>query len=173
MRPVDSASPDIDALVAELKAKVEERRRSGFYPPGLEEDITTHSRRMLEHHTRREFEPDLRALLRPLEEALPFDATRIPAVSGLPGGELIHKGVAKVVRRQTEGALAEVEGFARPVRDALVAIVDAFESVVASLRQEIDVLYERQAVQERALAAATGRGPEGGSPLDRPRPAAS
>jgi hypothetical protein len=158
------SSPDVDALVAQLQAKVEERRRSGFYPPGLEEDMATHARRMLHHHTKVRPEPDLHAHLREVEAAFPFDAGRIPAVSGVPGGELIHKSVAKVVSRQTQGALAEVEGFARPVRDALAAIVDAFENLAESVRADIDALYERQAVQERALAVATGLAPDGGPP---------
>ena len=159
---MESEVPDVDALVAQLQAKVEERRRSGFYPPGLEEDMALHTSRMLHHHTRTRPEPDLRAHLRQVEAALPFDAGRIPAVSGVPGGELIHKAVAKVTTRQTQGALHEVEAFARPVRDALVAIVDAFEGLMESVQGDIDALYERQAVQERALAAATGLAPDGG-----------
>lgn len=158
---MESEVPDVDALVAQLQAKVEERRRSGFYPPGLEEDMALHTRRMLQHHARTNPEPDLRAHLQEVDAALPFDAGRIPAVSGVPGGELIHKTVAKVTTRQTQGALAEVERFARPVRDALVAIVDALEGLMESVRGDIDALYERQALQERALAAATGRAPDG------------
>jgi hypothetical protein len=161
----DGDAPDVDALVAQLQAKVEERRRAGFYPPGLEEDMTTHARRMLHHHTRTRPEPDLRFHLREVEAALPFDAGRIPAVSGVPGGELIHKSVAKVVSRQTSGALAEVESFARPVRDALVAIVDTLEGLMESVRSDLDALYDRQAAQERALAVATGLAPDGGRPL--------
>jgi len=159
---VESEVPDVDALVAQLQARVEERRRSGFYPPGLEEDMALHARTMLHHHTRSRPGPDLRAHLRQVEVALPFDAGRIPAGSGVPGGELIHKTVAKVTIRQTQGALAEVENFARPVRDALVAIVDALEGLMESVRGDIDALYERQAVQERALAVATGLAPDGG-----------
>ena len=162
---MESEAPDVDALVAQLQAKVEERRRAGFYPPGLEEDLTVHTRRMLHHHTRTRTDPDLRGHLRQVEASLPFDAGRIPAASGMPGGELIHKGVAKVVSRQTQGALAEVEGFARPVRDALAAIVDALENLAESVRTDVDALYERQAAQERALAVATGLAPDGGRPL--------
>jgi len=161
----DDGAPDVDALVAQLQARVEERRRAGFYPPGLEEDMADHARRMLHHHTLTRPAPDLRAHLREVEAALPFDAGRIPAVSGVPGGELIHKSVAKVVSRQTSGALAEVESFARPVRDALVAIVDSLEGLMESVRADLDALYERQAAQERALAVATGLAPDGGRPL--------
>ena len=155
---MESEAPDVEALVAQLQAKVEERRRSGFYPPGLEEDMALHASRMLHHHARSL--PDLRAHMHQVEAALPFDAGRIAADSAMPGGELIHKAVAKVTIRQTQGALAQVEGFARPVRDALVAVVDALEGLMESVRGEIDALYERQAVQERALAVATGLAPD-------------
>lgn len=166
MTAVDNEAPDVDALVAQLQAKVEERRRAGFYPPGLEEDMTVHTRRMLHHHSRVPSQPDLQAALRAVADALPFDAGRIQASSGVPGGELIHRGVAKVVSRQTQGALAEVEGFARPVRDALSAIVEALDNLAESVRMDIDALYERQAAQERALTVATGLAPDGGRPLD-------
>lgn len=160
----DDKALDIDALVAELQAKVEERRGAGFYPPGLEEDMTRQTRRMLHHHTTARPVPDLRAHLREIEAALPFDAQRIPAVSGAPGGELIHKTVAKVVGRQTSGALAEVEAFARPVRETLTAIVDAMEGFMESVRADLDALADRQAVQERALAVITGVPSDGAKP---------
>jgi hypothetical protein len=159
---VEREVPDVDALVAELQAKVEERRRAGFYPAGLEEEMTGHARRIL--RTRMRPEPDLRTPLGEVQAALPFDASRIPAVSGLPGGELIHKTVARVVSRQTSGALAEVEAFARPVRDTLTAIVETLETFMESVRAELDALYDRQAAQERALAMTTGRA-DGGQPL--------
>lgn len=162
MPAMNSEASDVDALVAELQAKVEERRRAGLYPPGLEEDMTAHAQRIL--HTRMRPEPDLRTPLREVEAALPFDASQIPAVSGVPGGELIHKTVAKVVSRQTSGALAEVEAFARPVRDALTAIVETLEGFMESVRAELDAMYERQAEQERALTVATQRA-DGGPPL--------
>jgi len=156
--------PDVDALVTQLQAKVEERRQAGFYPPGLEDELTAHTRRVLQLLQPVGSGPDLRAHLREMDAALPFDASRIPAVSGMPGGEIVHKAVGKVVSRQTAGALAEVEAFARPVRDALVAVVDALEAFMESVRADLGALYERQAVQERALAAATGRAPDGVKP---------
>jgi hypothetical protein len=158
---VESEAPDVEALVGQLVARVEERRGAGFYPPGLEEQMTTHTRRMLHHHTMTRPEPDLRARLRDIESALPLDASAIPATSGVPGGELIHRGVAKLVSRQTQGALAEVESFARPVRDALEAIVETLETFMESVRADLDALYDRQAAQERALAVATGLPPDG------------
>ena len=157
-------APDVETLVAQLQVKVEERRKAGFYPPGLEDDLSAHARRVLQLRHAAESDPDLRAHLRNVDEALPFDASRIPAVSGVPGGEMVHKAVAKVVSRQTSGALAEVEAFARPVRDALVAVVDALEGFMESVRADLGALYERQAVQERALVAATGRAPDGVKP---------
>jgi len=158
-------STDLETVVAELRAKVEERRRSGMYPPGLEEDMSAHAQRMLHHHATVRPETDLRSMVRAVTAAIPFDAQRIPAISGVPGGELIHKTVAKVVSRQTQGALSEVEAFARPVRDTLEAIVEALENLMESVRADIDALYERVAAQERALTIATaGLPPDGAKP---------
>ena len=43
--------PDVDALVAELRARVEQRRQSGVYPPGLEDELDQHFRRIAAHRT--------------------------------------------------------------------------------------------------------------------------
>jgi len=149
--------PDVDALVAKLQARVEERRRSGFYPEGLEQELGQHAHRVLHHYSLNRALPDLRARLHDVEDALPFNAARIPSLSGVPGGEVIHRGVARVVGRQTQGALQEVEAFARPTRDAIAALIAAVEGLSETLGAEVDALTERQAAIERSLAKLQAR----------------
>jgi O-antigen chain-terminating methyltransferase len=134
------------------------RRESGEYPAGLEEEMTAHFRRIL--HLRRGLQKptDVDGALRAVAQALPMEAVRIPAASGLPGGEVFHKTVARLVRRQTEGALQQVQGFARPVQAALEALAAAVEelnrTIHVDLARSLDAIYERQAAQERAMTAA-------------------
>lgn len=149
-------APDIDELVARLRERVEERRRSGAYPANLEEEMTAHFRRIL--HQRREPRPlpDVQEAVRAVGQVLPLQANRIPLTSGLPGGEVIHKTVAKVVGRQTQGILQQVQSFAQPVQaalEALTAAVTELNRVIADdVSQSLDALYERQAAQERVLS---------------------
>jgi SAM-dependent methyltransferase len=152
----DGSTPDIDELVTRLRERIEARRRSGAYPATLEEEMTAHFRRIL--HQRREARPlpDVQEAVRAAGQALPLQASRIPLTSGLPGGEMIHKTVAKVVGRQTQGIIQQVQGFAQPVQAALealaVAVSELNRTVQADVAQSLDALYERQAVQERLLA---------------------
>jgi SAM-dependent methyltransferase len=152
------APPDIDDLVARLRARVDSRRRAGVYPAGLEEEMTAHFRRIL--HQRREARPmpDLAGPVHAAGEALPIQAGKIPLESGLPGGQALHKAIAKIVGRQTQGTLQQVQAFAQPVQAALEALTTAVQEldrlISVDVAQSLDSLYERQAAQERALAAA-------------------
>ena len=159
-------APDIDELVARLRQRVEERRRAGAYPATLEEEMTAHFRRIL--HQRREPGPlpDVQEAVRAAGQALPLQANRIQLTSGLPGGEVVHKTVAKVVSRQTQGILQQVQAFAQPVQTALealaMAVTELSRTVHADVAQSLDALYERQAAQERLLAGLAGVGRRGG-----------
>src|SRR5687768_7860467 len=75
------AAPDIETLVAELRARVESRRRAGAYPAGLEEEMTAHFQRIL--HQRRESRPvpDLAGHVQAAGQALPIRAGNIPLES--------------------------------------------------------------------------------------------
>src|SRR3954454_8478659 len=51
--------PDVDSLVAQLRARVETRRRAGLYPPGLEDEMSAHFSRILDLRRERRSLPDL------------------------------------------------------------------------------------------------------------------
>jgi SAM-dependent methyltransferase len=161
----DSArQPDVDELVAELRARVDERRRAGAYPPGLEDDLAEHFRRILRHRREQKPPPDPSGPIRAAEEALPLEAARIPADSAFPGGQALHRAIARLVGRQTQGTLEQVQAFAQPVSEALAVMAEALEELTREVRvdlsRHIDAIYERQARQERAIAVAgaTGNG---------------
>ena len=154
----ETERPDVDELVTRLRARVAARRESGAYPPGLEEEMTAHFRRILHQRRRLQSLPDVDEAVREVGASLPLEATRIPAVSGLPGGELFHRTVARLVRRQTEGALQQVQGFAGPVQTALEVLAAAVQelnrTIQADVAQSLDALFEAQAAHERLLSAA-------------------
>lgn len=145
-------TPDVDALVAELRARVEERQRDGTYPPGLEGDLAADFERVLARRGRRGV-PDLSEALRSCEPD--FDPTRIPLASDRPGGEVVHRAVARLVSRQIRGVFDQVGLFAEGVHRALEEFVAAFEALHAELTERVDALCERQAAQERAIVQAS------------------
>lgn len=154
------ARPDIDDLVAQLRARVEARRRSGAYPEGLEEGMSAHFQRILNLRRDARPMPDIAGPVQAASGALPIQASKIPLESGLPGGEALHKAVAKLVSRQTRGALQQVQAFAQPVQAALEALASAVEelnrAVNVDIAHSLDALYERQAAQERILNGMAG-----------------
>jgi hypothetical protein len=169
--PGDVSGGEVDDLLARLSARVEERRRSGEYPPGLEEEMSAHFQRIL--HQRREVRPlpDLRSPLNAAAQALPLHASRILADSALPGGRGVHKAIARIIGRQTQGIMQQVQAFAQPVYSALEGLTLAVQELNRVLQEDIaqslDALHERQAAQERVLAGlrhSTGMGHE--SPSD-------
>jgi 2-polyprenyl-3-methyl-5-hydroxy-6-metoxy-1,4-benzoquinol methylase len=154
---VDEAN-EVDELVAQLRDRVEKRRRSGQYPADLEEEMTAHFRRILHQRRGPRVLPDVEGPIRAARGALPLEAKQIPATSAVPGGELLHKTVARIVSRQTQGALQTVEAFARPVQAALEALLGAVQELDRTIQVDVahslDALYERQAAQERLLTAS-------------------
>lgn len=150
------ASPDLDEVVARLRAKVEERRRSGAYPPGLEQGLEDHFRRIVAHRATPDF-TDLHARIAALDERARFDAGLIHAQSQTPGGQALHKVVAKVVARQTQGVLDQVQRYAEGVRDVLAGVAAALEDPVhvhADRVEQLDAVLERLAAAERRAVVA-------------------
>jgi SAM-dependent methyltransferase len=170
---------DIDALVDRLRERVEERRREGAYPPGLEDALADHFRRVLLERARPGEAPDLRGPLVALQQALPLQRARIPIDSSLPGGQVVHRAIGKAISRQTQGALQQVQGFADPVRELLERVVAMLEhlerKVDVEIPRHLDAIIERQAAQERQLAGAGADAPvdapaaalDGGHPATR------
>ena len=173
MPPEQDGKADLDTLVSELRAKVEDRRRAGEYPPGLEEDLAARFRRLLlSQRSEPPREVDVRGPLDRIGTTLPLGPERIPADSRLPAGQAVHQAVAKLVGRQTQGILEQVQAFADPVHEALAALATALEDLSREVREDLAVqvaaVLERQAVQE--WAARTAGGDSLTSPGDGNRP---
>lgn len=161
-----SASPDLDDVVARLRARVAARRRSGAYPAGLEEGLEDHFRRIVAHRATPDF-TGVRARMAALDERARFSAGQIHAQSQVPGGQALHRAVGKLVARQTQGILDQVQRYADGVREALDGVAASLEDPVhvhADLVEQLDAVLERLAAAERravraeaALAALAGR----------------
>lgn len=155
-------APDVEELVARLRKRVEDRRRSGAYLPELEQQMTAHFRRILNQRPDARPLPDVEAAVNAVREALPLQAARISMDSGIPGGQALHKAIGKVVSRQTHGTLQQVQGFAQHVQAALealaLAVVELSRTVQSDIGGSLDALYEQQAAQDRTMARLAGGG---------------
>ena len=154
-------TPTIESLVDQLKARVEERRRHGEYPATLEEDLDAHFRRIVSHR----FVPDLKELRRRLadvQDRMAFNPGRIGTDSSVPGGAALHRTMAKLVSRQTQGILEQVQEFAGALEQLLEVMVTALEDPIhvhTDLVSQVDSILERISRYERGpvdSSAATG-----------------
>jgi SAM-dependent methyltransferase len=148
-----------EELVARLRQQVEERRRAGFYPEGLEDDLDGHFRRIV---SQRPGDIDAaRASIARLHASMGFSPARIPIASNVAGGAIAHRAVAKVVGRQTQGVLEQMREFAMAVTDALDAVLGLLEApgshVQRGLVEQLDAVLERMAQLERSAVDGAGR----------------
>lgn len=165
MTSPSSPSPgfeSIDSLVQQLKQRVAERQRAGEYPDRLVEDLDAHFERIAVHRLPAYNLDVLRDKLLALDVAGAFNPNEISYETRIPGGSLIHRLLAKIVRRQTEGVLAQTQRHANAVRDALWEVITALETPAShshlDLVGEIDAIYEKLATYERAHGHTTVEG---------------
>ncbi|MDP9325057.1 MAG: methyltransferase domain-containing protein [Candidatus Dormibacteraeota bacterium] len=154
--PADAQDPevDVDALTDRLKEMVEERRRSGEYPQDLEWELDDHFRRIT---ARAADMGDLQRLLEDVKLASEMGRHRIEYTSGVPMGTQLHKTIGRAVSRQTEGALNQVNDFARAVLVLLQAMVESrpvHETVLPDINARLDSVLERLAAYERVPEGA-------------------
>lgn len=150
---------ETDDVVARLQAMVEERRRRGEYPDGLERDLDEHFRRVVAFRASPEV-GDLGSKLAELDRRGSFGTDRIAVDSRAPGGDKVHRLVSRLVARQTEGILAQVRDFADSARDVLHTLAEVVQSphshVHPDLVGQLDAVLERLAFYERGPADGSG-----------------
>ena len=151
----DKAAPvDLDAVLAELKARVAARREAGEYPEALEAQLSEHFQRVMAHRRPDPLpeEPYLEELVQQLDERSQFGLHRVRYDSSLPGGEALHRVIGRVIARQNAGVIEQVQHYANLVNELL--------RILAHLAQEppyhfhddlwrhIDALLQRSADAE-------------------------
>jgi 2-polyprenyl-3-methyl-5-hydroxy-6-metoxy-1,4-benzoquinol methylase len=155
-----SEPPDLDALLETLRARVEQRRRQGEYPPGLEDDLNAHFA-----HLAGDLRPlntsylldELDAARRELD-SYEFGRSRIVTDSKLPGGKAVHRAVGKGVSRQIQGVLEQAQEHGRLVSrtiDLMAQVSDAISNAYdAQVVQQLDDMQTRLAENQKALHAS-------------------
>jgi 2-polyprenyl-3-methyl-5-hydroxy-6-metoxy-1,4-benzoquinol methylase len=142
----------VDHLIHELQLRVAARRDQGFYPEGLEENLDAHFRRVVAHRVTADL-GDLHTDLEVLDIRGWFSPERISSNTSVPGGAIVHRLVSRLVARQTQGILEQVQEFSDSVRKALRHVVDALEEpnghVHADVIGQLDAIFERLASFER------------------------
>jgi O-antigen chain-terminating methyltransferase len=155
-------SYDLERLIATLAARVEQRRRDGVYPPGLEQELDAHFARLsgprLESPSSTMGE--INAAVSELQHFV-FTSDAISTESKLPGGSMLHRFIAKAVARQIAGVLKQVQDEAQRgaatialLAEVTNALADAYDQRVL---QQLDDLQQELAEQQRERNVLTAR----------------
>jgi len=165
---------DLDQALERLRARVDERRRAGDYPPGLEEELASHFEQIAGERLAGEGLTIREQLER--EVHLPVvDPERLAAVASsfVPGGPRVQGMVARLLQRQAAGILGQVAALTSNLWRGLEVVAGAADEAIgaisapspsfAHLVAVVDALVERVASYERAPAAT----PEGVAELAR------
>lgn len=142
-------TPDLQAILDELKARVEAKRRAGFYPADLEDRLSIHFRRIASQ--RNSSVREARAAVKALSEHV-LDPAAISTTSSKPGGRLFHRLVAKLVSRQIKGTLDQVREHSKAMQALAALLIDALEETRAESRGQVEAILERLASYERTPA---------------------
>jgi hypothetical protein len=140
-------------LQRELEQRVARRRSDGAYPPGLEDELDAHWRRIAHRPRAMRLDTPNEAFERYVERAA-FHVPTPEFTSGMPGGTKIHEIVSKTVVRHTQDLVLQLDEFARLVQDVLASVLIAFDDVRASdeyLLSQIETLYAGAAELRRNL----------------------
>jgi 2-polyprenyl-3-methyl-5-hydroxy-6-metoxy-1,4-benzoquinol methylase len=154
-RDVAAGNPvDLDSVIAELKARIEERRRAGDYPDDLEETLDEHFDRLVGVRPRSTpaLHSELQAALRELSTQR-FTRARIETSSNLPAGDFVHRAMGRALSRQVDGVLRQIEEQNLLVTRA-IALLGEIAATIGNefdtkVLQQLDDLQVRLAEQAR------------------------
>lgn len=147
-------------MIAELRARIEQRRLSGAYPEDLEETLEEHFDRLVGVRPRSSpaLHDELQGALRALVQ-MSFSRSRIETSSEFPGGRLAHRLMTRALGRQIDGVLTQVEQNRLLVTRAM-ALLGEIASTLGnefdtSVVQQLDDLQVRLAEQHREINRVT------------------
>jgi SAM-dependent methyltransferase len=148
----DSDTP-IDDLIARLRERVNERRESGDYPEGLEEQLEEHFHRIVFHRMKSQVD-QLQADVDAIDSHMDFSLSGVGHDSGMPGGEMLHKALNKAMVRYTDAMQNQLREYAEAIRRAIrtlaAAIQDPNTHTHGDLIGHLDAILERLNSYERA-----------------------
>lgn len=150
------AAPDLAQLLETLRHRVDQRRRDGSYPPGLEGSLDAHFRQLTGAQ-----EPAIAYTVDELNEAvadlgeLRFGRAGIVTDSNLPGGSSLHRAIGKTVGRQIDGVIDQTRDYAVRVNRAVTLMAEATRLLSdvydSQVLQQLDDLQVRLAEAHRTL----------------------
>jgi hypothetical protein len=134
---------EMSAILQQIKNRIDEKRLSGSYPPGLEQQLEREFAEIMSSTNRRYFaSKELQLQLSDLELVFAKLSGRVSTQSRIPGASLIHLVFSKISKRQILGVTAQV----REV-EAQVLVVLKMLGEFAQSQEEADSRVVRELSQ--------------------------
>ena len=147
---------DVSEIIDEIREVAAAQTAAGMYSAEFEDELRSHFATLLDRSDGRDRFDSLHAALVDFDRQREFARGRIELTSGVPGGEVLHRTVAKVVSRQIGGLVAQLNSFSGSLMPVLTgmsaALSDPAAHVHADVLHEIDTMQERLAHVERLAA---------------------
>lgn len=124
------AGKSVDQIVDEIQAAVAERRASGDYPIGLEQQLEEFFEGMMRDlHERDIVSKGLDAAIQRINHIVRHFSVEVPSESRVPGLGLVHRIFAKLSRRHTQNVATQVVQLGDALLDALTEVLDLAERI--------------------------------------------
>ncbi len=152
-RPVDR-DVDLEAIIAELRDRIEKRRAGGEYPDDLESTLDVHFDRLVGVRPRSSpaLHDELQAVLSALSQ-VSYSRARIDPASRIPGGRFVHRLMSRALSRQLDGVLRQADQQHQLVTRAVALLGEIASSIRddfdTRVFQQVDDLQVRVAEQAR------------------------
>ncbi len=152
------AALDVDRLVEELRAKVEQRRSDGSLSPELELSLDDHFEQLMGGMPANAttMPDDIDSAVQALRTEH-FGRDRIETSSRVVGGASAHRVIGKAIGRQVQGVLQQSQQHAQLVAHTMGLVAELATSIGRELDgpvfEQLDDLQLRLAEQQRSLAA--------------------
>ena len=132
---------EVEQIVSQLESRVADRRATGDYPPGLEQQLEAHFAQMLRslHHTHLATER-LASEIDRIGEVISTLGTDVGRSSRLPAGALVHGVTASLVRRHTQLVVGQVGALGSAIQAALNEVRAVIEKQQLSDDRETAVI---------------------------------
>ena len=154
----------LDDLLDELSRRIDERRKSGAYPPELEERMDRHAQAILGKRSRiGTVTAQLEAGIENARDLARFPSYAASTESRIPGGSAVHGLFGRLASRHMAAIREEMRQFAETLiavtedlRADLMGELNAIQETLAKYEGERQMVGSNLEVLEQSLTAELG-----------------
>lgn len=150
---------EIEELLSEIRQRIDQRRKDGQYPQGLEQDLDIQFEQLVKQKpVSLNFDP----LLKSLEKVKELTRISYQSIvdSTIPGGSSFHSKVSHLLQRHFHVTINQINTHFDALYDLLDQIVLVIQEKTSiqhkELKADLNIIFQRLAAYERSPEASIG-----------------